>query len=91
MKEFCEQMEELYDLSGAENYLHYFYDDAVCFLDYFSAKDTVIFLDEPGRIAETADAVEEEFRQSMAGRLEKGYVLPEQTRLQKAAGKWRRP
>ncbi|HJD13124.1 MAG TPA: transcription-repair coupling factor [Candidatus Ruminococcus avistercoris] len=84
VKEFCEQMEELYDLSGAENYLHYFYDDAVCFLDYFSAKDTVIFLDEPGRIAETADAVEEEFRQSMAGRLEKGYVLPEQTRLQKS-------
>ena len=29
-------------------YLHYFYDDAVCFLDYFSAKDTVIFLDAPG-------------------------------------------
>ena len=27
VKEFCEQMEELYDLSGAENYLHYFYDD----------------------------------------------------------------
>ncbi|MGI6007155.1 MAG: transcription-repair coupling factor [Ruminococcus sp.] len=83
VEEFCEQLNELYDISGAENYLHYFYDHAVCFLDYFPKEDTVLFLDEPVRTEEAADAVEAEFRESMISRLEKGYVLPGQVKLQK--------
>ena len=82
--EFCEQLKELYDIAGAENYIHYFYDNTVCFLDYFSKEDTLLLLDEPARLKETADAVEAEFRESMASRLEKGYVLPGQVKLQKS-------
>jgi len=82
-KEICEQMEEFEYFAGAENYLHYFYENTVCFLEYFP-RDAMIIIDEPNRIAETADAVEMEFRESMIHRLEKGYLLPGQTKLLKS-------
>ncbi|MCI8402553.1 MAG: transcription-repair coupling factor [Lachnospiraceae bacterium] len=49
-------------------------DGAVSFLDYFPAEDTDIYLDEPARLAEKARVTEEEFRESMINRLEKGLV-----------------
>ncbi len=39
------------------------------------------FLEEPMRVKEQAEAVELEFRESMAQRAEKGYVLPSQMKL----------
>ena len=39
------------------------------------------FLDEPNRLLESGDAVEQEFRESMEHRLEKGYVLPGMTKI----------
>ncbi|MDD3796614.1 MAG: transcription-repair coupling factor, partial [Lachnospiraceae bacterium] len=68
------------DASGLDGFLDYFYSDTVSVLDYFP-KDTVIFLDEPNRMAESAEASEQEFRESMQHRLEKGYVLGGQTGL----------
>lgn len=51
----------------------------VSFLDYFPKEDTLIFLDEPNRLTEKAQEVEEEFRQSRRNREEKGLQnLPEQ-------------
>ena len=44
---------------------------AVSFLDYFP-EETMIFLDEPNRIAESAQNMEEEFRESCARREEQG-------------------
>lgn len=82
-QEFCERVRELHDSSGAENYLHYFCEEAGCFLDYFNPKDTVLFLLEPGHIQETAGAVETEFQESMSSRLENGYILPGQAKIQK--------
>ncbi len=41
----------------------------------------MIFLDEPARLKEAGETVELEFRESMTHRLEKGYLLPEQTEL----------
>lgn len=82
--EVCERVNELYDMSSAENFLHYFYKETVCFLDYFDRENTLFCVDEPNRVVENAAAVEEEFRQSMANRLEKGYVLPGQTDLLKS-------
>ncbi len=38
----------------------------------------VYFIDEPNRVKEQAEAVELEFRESMAQRAEKGYILPGQ-------------
>ena len=51
------------------------------FLDYFPAGDTLICLDEPARLKEKGETVEQEFRESMIHRLEKGYLLPGQTEL----------
>lgn len=46
--------------------------DMVSFLDYFPEERTIIFLDEPNRLTEKGEAVEEEYRQSRMHREEKG-------------------
>jgi len=50
-------------------------DGTVSFLDYFPPEDTDIYLDEPSRLAEKARVTEDEFRESMTNRLEKGIVM----------------
>ena len=44
------------------------------FLRYWDPGKSVIFLDEPARIREKADAVESEFREGTAGRIESGQI-----------------
>ena len=52
--------------------------DMVSFLDYFPKERSIIFLDEPNRLTEKGEAVEEEYRQSRMHREEKGNQnLPE--------------
>lgn len=79
-RELEEQLEETERCTGAEGFIHYFYKDTVSFLDYFP-EDTLVVLDEPNRLVEHAKATEEEFRESMIHRLEKGYLLPGQMKL----------
>lgn len=78
--EICALLEEENDLSGAEQYLNYFYPKTVSFLDYFP-EGTRFFLDEPNRILECASALTREFRESTVHRMEKGYLLPGQADL----------
>ena len=53
--------------------------DMVSFLDYFPEEKTLLFLDEPNRLAENGEAVEQEYRQSRIHREEKGEKnLPDQ-------------
>ncbi|MCR5271845.1 MAG: transcription-repair coupling factor [Lachnospiraceae bacterium] len=66
------------DMTSADAYLPYFTDETVSFLDFFSDKDTLFFLDEAQRCVERGTATETEFNESMKHRLEKGYVLPGQ-------------
>ena len=80
LEELKDQLQEFENFAGAEHYIHYFCKKTASFLDYFP-EDTKIYLDEPARILENAGAMEEEFRESMVHRLEKGYVLPGQTKL----------
>lgn len=61
-----------------DSYVTYFYDEPVSLIDYFDPDSTIFLLDEPLRIEEHLAAVEQEFRESMISRLEKGYLLPEQ-------------
>ena len=56
-----------------------FSETTVSFLNYFPKDHLAVFLDEPLRIKEKAEVVETEFRESMAHRLEGGYLLPGQT------------
>ena len=54
----------------------------VSFLDYFPVKDTLLFLDEPVRLLEKGQAVEEEFLEAQKRRVESGMeVTEEEARL----------
>ena len=50
----------------------------VSFLDYFPQEDTILFLDEPVRLTERGEHVEEEFIEAQKKRLESGYELEEE-------------
>ncbi|MBO5056642.1 MAG: transcription-repair coupling factor [Lachnospiraceae bacterium] len=81
MKELREEVFEFKNLLNLDSYVHYFYEDTVSFLDLFDKEKTCVFVDEPARVKEHAEAVELEFRESMMHRLEKGYILPGQMDL----------
>lgn len=81
IKELKEQIFEFKNIVNLESYIQYFFPETSTFLDNFKDKKTCIFLEEPGRIKEHADAVELEFSDSMSHRLEKGYILPKQMEL----------
>lgn len=73
-----EEVTELGRVGSLDSYFSYFLEKTVSFLDYFENDETLIFLDEPARIAEKGRVVEQEFSESMKHRLEKGYILPGQ-------------
>ena len=50
-------------------------------MELFDKDKTCVFVDEPARVLEHAQAIELEFRESMMHRLEKGYILPGQMDL----------
>ena len=56
----------------------------VSFLDYFSKEDTILFLDEPVRLVERGQNIEEEFMEAQKKRLENGYELEEEEAKVKA-------
>lgn len=86
-KEFAEML-ELRGAVNLESWLNYFYEETMIFpelLEYYAGTapmdGPVYFMDEPMRIREQAEAVETEFRESMAQRALKGYILPGQMNL----------
>ena len=81
IEEFKENLKDGMAAGSLDSYLTYFCQDTVSFAEYFPAEETAVFLDEPIRLKERGEAVETEFRESMMNRLEKGYLLPEQTSL----------
>ncbi|MDD6811044.1 MAG: transcription-repair coupling factor [Lachnospiraceae bacterium] len=81
IKELREQLLELgvsVNAVNLESYIRYFYPELSTFLDFFAMDQSCIFVDEPIRVKEHANAVEMEFRESMMHRVEKGYILPGQ-------------
>ena len=88
--ELKEQLLEFHGKVNLEGYIRYFYEDTVSMpellqrmaqADGRSNAAPVVFLDEPARIREQAEAVELEFRESMVQRAEKGFCLPGQMEL----------
>ena len=47
----------------------------VSFLEYFDKTETILFLDEPVRLIETGNGIEQEFVQAQANRMEHGYEI----------------
>lgn len=60
---------------GMESFIGYFPVKTGSLFDYFDNENSIFFIDEIMRCEEKMDAVESEFRESMEGRLEKGYIL----------------
>lgn len=81
IKELTEGIEVGWKVTGLDSFVTYFSRETVSFLEYFDMDSSMIFLDEPARLKEMGETVEMEFRESMAHRLEKGYLLPGQTAL----------
>jgi len=81
VKELKEEVFEYKNLVNLDSYVHYFFEDTASFLDLFDMDKTCVFIDEPVRVREHGAAVELEFRESMAHRVEKGYLLPGQAQL----------
>lgn len=73
--EFEEDFRASMQTANVDGYIGYFYEDTVCFLDYFNNEQSLIFIDESSRIEEKGQAAYLEFYEGMTGRLEKGYVL----------------
>lgn len=81
VKELAEQLVELgvsRNTVNLESYVRYFYPELSTFLECFDKERTCVFLDEPMRMKEHTSAIELEFRESMAHRAQKGYILPGQ-------------
>ena len=86
VKELKEQLTEFHMLANLDGYVRYFYEDTVSLPQILLQMDAhagrlAFFLEEPARIREQADAIELEFRESMAQRAQKGYILPGQMKL----------
>lgn len=84
VESFRESFEAYHGMVSLESYIRYFTGnkngkaETVSFFDYFKDRRVVVWMDEPNRCIEKAEAVEYEFRDSMVSRLEKGYILPKQ-------------
>ena len=85
VKELREQLLEFRNLLNIEGYIRYFYEELITLPEILlnlqkknQNHSVVFFLDEPTHIESQVKAVELEFRESMTGRLEKGYILPSQ-------------
>ena len=85
LKHIYEEAKDAFEFSfGSSNMdslIRYFYEETASFLDYFPLNETLIILDEPARLHEKAEGVVREFSASMMGRLEKGYIVPEQMNI----------
>lgn len=78
VENFEDTFEAYHGMVNLESYILYFEKNVVSFFEYFHKRNTIVFLDDPNRCMEKAEAVEYEFRESMSTRLEKGYILPKQ-------------
>ncbi len=65
---------------GLESYVPLFFPDSVTFADYLP-EDCLIFVQEPARTAEKQRVLEEELRDSVGHRLQKGYLLASQAAM----------
>lgn len=75
-----EHLQEEKTFAGVDNYISYFYKDTVSLLGYLQ-EDTVLFFDEPERIHQHLHTLYADYKESVKGRMERGYILPSQSKL----------
>ncbi len=77
IKQLLENIKTGAHVQGIENYLNYFYKEPESFIDFLEP-GALIFIDEPSRVREKANASFYEFKENFSVLLEKGEVLPRQ-------------
>ncbi len=80
VKQLREEITEGFPVS-LDAYLPYFYEEAYSVLELFDRERTTIFLDEPTRLIDKGQVIENEFKESMLQRAAKGYALAGQADL----------
>lgn len=75
-----EELKYFHSAMGIDSYIGSFYDELVSFLSYMP-DDTRILVDNPAKVIERGELCRLEFRESMSGRLEGGYMLPSQAEV----------
>lgn len=78
--ENIERLQTEYTFPAVGSFISYFYDDTVSLLSYLP-KDTILCFDEPQRLAEHMDTLQQEYEESMKGRIAQGFLLPAQSRI----------
>ena len=78
--EHLEKFSQNISFKNADRYISYFYGQSHSLLDYLG-DDALIFFDEPARIGEHAETALTEFSESMANKIEKGYILSSQVKM----------
>ncbi|MCR5637874.1 MAG: transcription-repair coupling factor [Lachnospiraceae bacterium] len=76
--EMSDEVLEFDNTVNLESFITYFYEETVSFLELFPKGKSCLFIDEPLHVYEHGLAVENEFRESMIHRSERGYALPGQ-------------
>ncbi|MBP9996030.1 MAG: transcription-repair coupling factor [Lachnospiraceae bacterium] len=80
-KTLKEDLEIIGRMTNLDGYINYFYDKLDYLLQYAPLDNSVLIIDEPGRVKEHIAAIEYEFEESMKTRLSKGYILPGQLKM----------
>lgn len=78
IEEFKDNLEIYGSSFGIDSYINYFFEETETFFDYFNDKD-IFFIDEPLRIEEKGKTLDFEWRENTVNRLEKGYILSNQS------------
>ncbi|SHF13076.1 transcription-repair coupling factor [Caldanaerobius fijiensis DSM 17918] len=79
ISEYIERLENGADFADIDLFINYFFADTATLLDYIG--DAIIFVDEPDKIKQTAEAHMFEFQEDFKTFLQKGEVLPGQASL----------
>ncbi len=66
------------DFDTVGSFVTYFYEDTVSLLSYLP-ENTILCIDEPQRVAEHMETLGEEYEESVKGRIEQGFLLPNQS------------
>lgn len=80
VQETIEKLKTQKTFSDIDKFIQFFYEDNTTLLDYLNP-NTILYFDEPNRIREKANVVQNEFLESLKGRILKGEILPCQDKM----------
>ncbi len=78
---FDENPDDIRDYISLESFIPYIQKGFGSFLNYFDPEDTVLILDDAGRLADRGSAFFDSSSDSLKGRYEKGYILKEEMKI----------